>query len=499
MAHDTTHSWNEVQHSLHLMAQRADLTVLACLALGAIAAIAIGGLHGSFALATVLAVILLGIAGVVFRLRPGSRASSCTMAVCGMLMVALHIQLSAGMTELHFGVFVFLAFLLVYRHWLPIVVGAATIAVQHVLFDRLQLLGLPVFCLSEPDFMRIVLHAVFVVVQTGVEVMIALRMLADARESAELRALCTPTANGEISLDVRDVLVYSRTGKSVRAAFERMNAIVNEASSVAQQVLKSCSEISNGNRNLSVRTDSAVSRLQQTAASMTHIRTSAHQSAEEAGAARSVASEATASAHACGGVVRDVIATMEAIQTSSRRIGDIVGLIDSIAFQTNILALNAAVEAARAGEQGKGFAVVATEVRALAQRSANAARDVRQLIEQSLQHANEGATLVGNAGKSMETLVTQAQRVASLVEAISTTAHVQADQLQQASDAVLQVDALTQENAALVEQSTSAASTLVEHAHKLTVLVTGFRSGRAADLQPEPRLHHHSAQALPAA
>lgn len=473
-----TPDWDEVRASMHALAKRADLTVLGILVLGAMAAIALGGLNGPWVMGSIMggALVVAGLA--VYKFAPGTTFSRCVLAVCGMLMVALHIQLSLGQSELHFGVFVFLAFLMVYRHWLPIVVAAATIAVHHVLFDRLQLLGLPVFCMTEPDLGRVVLHAVFVVVQTAVEVVIALRMHADAKESAELRALCLPDANGQMTLNVRDVMVTSRTAKAVRSAFDRMNYVVNEANAAAESVVRACAEISQGNENLGRRSDTAVSRLQQTAASMDTLRTSAHHSAQEAVVAKAVASEATTSAHACGSVVRDVVATMEAIHTSSQKIGDIVGLIDSIAFQTNILALNAAVEAARAGEQGKGFAVVATEVRALAQRSAHAAQDVRGLINQSLGHANDGATLVGNAGQSMGELVGQAQRVATLVEAISTSAHQQAEQLQHASAAVQQVDALTQENAALVEQSTSATAALVEQAEKLSRLVIAFRAGR---------------------
>ena len=476
--------WDEVQQSMRAQGKRADLTVLGILALGACGAMALGGLNGPWMMATVLAWALFGIGMAAYRISPGSVMSRCVLAVCGMWMVALHIQLSMGLTELHFGVFVFLAFLMVYRDWLPIVVAAGTIAVHHVLFDRLQLMGLPVICMTEPNFGRVLLHAGFVVVQTGVEVAIALRMNAEAKESAELRALCLPDASGQLSLDVKDKPVHSKTAQAVQAAFARMHHVVSEAHAAAEAVLQACANISRDNMHLGQRSDTAVSQLQQTAASMSAIRSSAHHSAQEAGTAKAVASEATTSAHACGNVVRDVVATMDAIHASARQIGDIVGLIDSIAFQTNILALNAAVEAARAGEQGKGFAVVATEVRALAQRSAHAAQEVRALIAQSLEHASQGATLVGNAGHSMQALVEQAKRVATLVEAITSAAHEQATQLQQASEAVQHVDTLTQENAALVLESSTAADALVVQAQRLSHLVTGFRSARDSAEQP---------------
>ena len=473
---------------MHALARRADLTVLGILALGALATVALGGVYGAIAMGTTAALLLLGIGTATYRLASGSLWSRCILAACGMAMVGLHIQLSMGQTELHFGVFVFLAFLLVYRDWRPIVVAAVTIAVHHVAFDRMQWLGLPVFCLSEPDLGRVILHAVFVVVQTTVEVFIALRMHADSLESAELQALCKPASNGEISLAVRDAPVTSASAQSVRSALVRMDEVVNEAHAAAELVLQASGSISQGNVHLGSRTETTVTQLQQTAATMADIRNSAQQSASEAESAHAMATHATDSANACGHAVRDVVSTMESIHASARKIGDIVGLIDSIAFQTNILALNAAVEAARAGEQGKGFAVVANEVRTLAQRSANAAQEVRGLIEQSLGHADRGAALVGHAGQSMEALVVQSQRVAQQIDAINRAAQQQATQLQAASSAVQHIDSMTQENAALVERSSNDAQALVQQAQRLSRLVTGFRAGRNSTQSAPPIL-----------
>ena len=233
-------------------------------------------------------------------------------------------------------------------------------------------------------------------------------------------------------------------------------------------------EIASGNSDLSVRTEQTASSLQQTASSMEELTGTVGQSADSARQASQLASSATQVAQRGGSVVAQVVTTMNEINASSRRIGDIIGTIDGIAFQTNILALNAAVEAARAGEQGRGFAVVASEVRSLAQRSAEAAREIKVLIGASVDKVETGSRLVTDAGSTMDEIVASVQRVSDIVAEISAAAAEQNEGIGQVNGAVSQLDRMTQQNAALVEQSAAAAESLKDQAARLGDVVRRF-------------------------
>jgi methyl-accepting chemotaxis protein len=233
-------------------------------------------------------------------------------------------------------------------------------------------------------------------------------------------------------------------------------------------------EVASGNTDLSQRTEQTASSLQETASSMDQLTTNVSQSAEAARQANQLANSAAQVAQRGGTVVSQVVHTMEEINTSSRRINDIIGTIDGIAFQTNILALNAAVEAARAGEQGRGFAVVASEVRSLAQRSAGAAREIKQLIGASVEKVESGTRQVADAGSTMTEIVASVQRVADIIAEVMNAANEQSQGIGQVNGAVTQLDQMTQQNAALVEQSAAAAESLKEQASRLAALVANF-------------------------
>jgi methyl-accepting chemotaxis protein len=476
---------NGVHEALQRIGRRADLIVLGIIALGFVVALWVGTIHGRPGTAAAWGASLTGLGGLAFWLAPGTLLSRLVIVFCGMGMVALHLQLSLGQSEFHFGVFVFLAFLLAYRDWRPVLFAALVIAVHHVAFDRLQWAGAPLYCLSEPDFARILVHAAFVVVQATVEVLIALRMRADAIESAELQQLCRPQADGQLSLDVRGMAVTSPTAVALRDALLRLNNAVADVHLAAESMSSASGEIAVGNHDLSQRTERTAAHLQEAAASMEQLGGVVQHSVQDAAQARTLACEASDMAERCGGVVTEVVNTMQGIQASAKRIADILGVIDGIAFQTNILALNAAVEAARAGEQGRGFAVVASEVRALASRSAGAAREVRTLIAESLQQADRGAHLVTDAGRSMEEVVQRARRVSDMVGTISTAVEGQSGDLHKVNSSVNQLDQMTQQNAALVEQSAAAAASLRQQAARLLYVVDGFKFGASTAL-PAP-------------
>jgi methyl-accepting chemotaxis protein len=252
---------------------------------------------------------------------------------------------------------------------------------------------------------------------------------------------------------------------------------VSEVRSATDSINTASAEIASGNQDLSARTEQAASNLEETAASMEELTSTVRNSADAARQANQLAANASEIAVRGGQVVGEVVTTMEAINHSSKKISDIIGVIDGIAFQTNILALNAAVEAARAGEQGRGFAVVAGEVRNLAQRSAEAAKEIKGLIGTSVDKVEAGSRLVADAGQTMSEIVGSVQRVSDIIGEITAASGEQSDGIGQVNVAVNQLDQMTQQNAALVEQSAAAAESLKEQASQLNRVVQVFRLG----------------------
>ena len=263
----------------------------------------------------------------------------------------------------------------------------------------------------------------------------------------------------------------------LRALSSMQQGLVNVVSSVrkgSEGVATACSEIAQGNHDLSTRTEHQASALEETAASMEELSSTVHQNADSAREANQLAKQASAVATRGGSVVGQVVETMKGINDSSRKIADIISVIDGIAFQTNILALNAAVEAARAGEQGRGFAVVASEVRSLAGRSAAAAKEIKTLISVSVERVELGSTLVDQAGTTMQEVVSAIRRVTDIMGEISAASSEQSSGVAQVGEAVTQMDQVTQQNAALVEEMAAAASSLQSQAEDLVQSVSVF-------------------------
>ncbi|MES2832843.1 MAG: methyl-accepting chemotaxis protein [Pseudomonadota bacterium] len=280
--------------------------------------------------------------------------------------------------------------------------------------------------------------------------------------------------------DLRSQIVVSDDNEgSLVWAIKRMQDMMIRTTSEIKQAVDSVStgshQIATGNLDLSQRTEEQAIALQQTAASMTQLTTTIKQNAESAREANSLAESASTVAQKGGAVVAQVVDTMGSINTSAKKIADIIGVIDSIAFQTNILALNAAVEAARAGEQGRGFAVVASEVRNLAQRSASAAREIKTLITDSVDQVASGSQLVQEAGITMNAIVSSVEQVTTIMGKIAIASSEQTAGIEQINGAIAQMDDVTQQNAALVEEAAAAAGALQHQADALAILVSVFQ------------------------
>jgi methyl-accepting chemotaxis protein len=255
-----------------------------------------------------------------------------------------------------------------------------------------------------------------------------------------------------------------------------LTGLVTDIRSTAEQINVASGEIATGNADLSTRTEGTASALQQTAASVEQLTATIRSNADNARAANVLARDASTVAREGGAMVVDVVSTMNAINAQAKKIADIIGTIDAIAFQTNILALNAAVEAARAGEQGRGFAVVASEVRSLAQRSADSAREIRTLIGSSVEQIDAGASQVQAAGQTMTRIIGAIERVSSTVDDIARAAGEQATGIAQVNQTVAEMENSTQQNAAMVEEATAATDALNGQAQRLVQMLTRFRT-----------------------
>ena len=373
--------------------------------------------------------------------------------------------------------FAFLACLVVYRSSAAIIAGAVAIAVHHITFNQFQTWGWGPMCFTEPSFMRVIEHALYVVVESIVLVLLALRARSDFATAEELMRIVEQIQgdDGTVNLQVSHLSAQGRVSRKLLDALQHIETAIQQVNRSADAIRQASADIAHGNQSLSSRTEDAAASIAQTAASVEEIASTIRASVDNAHQANRLAGQASDVASRGGEAVHRVVDTMAGIQQSSRKITDIIGVIDGIAFQTNILALNAAVEAARAGEQGRGFAVVASEVRNLAQRSAEAAKEIKQLITRSVEQVDSGSSLVDSTGEIIGEVVEQVRRVSALVSEITVSSSEQNDGVGQINLAITRLDQTTQQNASMVEQTAAAAERLRQQSDELVAAMAVFR------------------------
>jgi methyl-accepting chemotaxis protein len=603
--------------------QGGDRLLLCVIGVLLVMALALAPLYDTWTEALAVGLPAAAIVAWLVSTQPGALVTRCAIAAALMIFTALHIDQVHGMIEMHFGVFVLLAFLLFYRDWVPLVVAVGVVAVHHFAFDYMQRMGAPVWVFAaNTGFGIVLIHAAYAIFETGLLIVMAIRLRAEVEavgcEPGELARISQELARGNVDVEVPtegatagslalamaamreelrsavggagEVLKAVAAGDLSRRAraeasgeFARLNDHVNktvdflhafsgkqnqliqranagdfsgrcetaglsgfqleltqglnqlvnsvesfvnhfgEAQSAlargdltkpishayagrldelrrdtnrtAQQLAQivgrirlsadeighASLEIARGNSDLSQRTEEQASALGRTVDSMKELTGAVTNNAEHAAKANELSLTASQIAGRGGEVVAQVITTMQGISVSSGKIADIIGVIQDIAFQTNLLALNAAVEAARAGEQGRGFAVVASEVRALAGRSATAAKEIKELISDSVQRVDSGAKLVHRAGETMNDIVQSIQRVTTLVGEIAALSREQSSGIDAVSRAISQMDQVTQQNAALVEEAAAAAERMSGEAQLLRESVLVFKLGDSSE------------------
>ena len=462
--------------------QRAHRLALACAAAHLALCLGLAAFTDTWLLALLVGVPALAVPWWLSRAYPVAALSRVAMGVAFMAFTGLVVQQTRGNLEAHFSFFVMMSVLAVYCDWKPIAAAFLTIATHHLLFTILQPMGfgITIFGVQDSPWVHFFLHASVATVQTAALVYLTLMTGKMVAGSAKVSSMAARIAAGKLDAEAGATAGDDAMLASMTEMQRRLATMLGEVDGAARSVETALGEIAEGTRDLSTRTERSAAGTQEVVGGLGRYVQTTRASLDNIVSAGRVSDGVGQSAERAGTVVDQVVVTMQDIEASSKQITDIIGVIDGIAFQTNILALNAAVEAARAGEQGRGFAVVASEVRGLAQRSADAARQVRTLITSSAERVASGSGLARDAGEAMKAVVASVAEVQQLIQHASRAAQDEFPHLERLGEQVREIDESMQQNASFVEQVSATTQSLRDQGARLRSSIDIFTHGQPA-------------------